>query len=72
MMVASYIKRKGNIVGIRVKDIRDEEQLELFYRCLEAAGKKIGDEKITDIVGCNREIILTPNEIKKFIQAWNN
>ena len=74
MMVASYIKRKGKIVGIRVKGVINEVNRFMFEECLNAAGKRLKDVKFTDCFfdDGKREIMLDSNELSKFIQAWNN
>lgn len=73
MMEANYIKRKGNIVGIRVKGVINEVERFMFEECLNAAGKKLKDVKFTDCFfdDGKREIILDSRELSKFIEAWN-
>jgi hypothetical protein len=72
-MEASYIKRKGKIVGVRVKGVIHEGDRFMFEECLNAAGKKLKDVKFTDCFfdDGKREIMLDSNELSKFLKAWN-
>ena len=70
-MKANLIRRKGVTVGVRVKEIYNEGQLEMFERCVEDCGVDPKTVEVKDMGGAHREIRLNETQLEKFINSWN-